>query len=271
MVRALAEQGFTGGIADLRRGQLAQFWMAGPNWLEALTRSLVEGYARSGGRLGEGVLELAAGRHFNIQPNRRPLPPYSEAEWQRLTAVCRQQVDDSYGRSPPRTRPDPRRTGDTADAQEDGRVGDGLSAWRCPRSKTAPQTYRCGDHGRLCGSTGRCSSGVAGRGQQARGRPQTPARAGRVPQLSARHPARRPRRPQPYRLLRHRRRRPEHRIDCGTEDPAQRPGHPQPAVQTRQGATPRPRELLLVHRPLPRALPQTCGHPDRGPPDDRYV
>ena len=76
MVRTLADQGFTGGIADLRRGQLAQFWMAGPNWLEALTRSLVEGYARSGGRLGEGVLELAAGRHFNIQPYRRPLPPY---------------------------------------------------------------------------------------------------------------------------------------------------------------------------------------------------
>ena len=76
MVRALADQGFTGGIADLRRGQLAQFWMAGPNWLEALTRSLVEGYARSGGRLGDGVLELAAGRHFNIQPYRRPLPPY---------------------------------------------------------------------------------------------------------------------------------------------------------------------------------------------------
>jgi len=96
MVRALADQGFTGGIADLRRGPLAQFWMAGPNWLEALTRSLVEGYARSGGRLGDGVLELAAGRHFNIQPNRRPLPPYTEAEWQRLTEVCRQQVDVSY-------------------------------------------------------------------------------------------------------------------------------------------------------------------------------
>ena len=99
MVRALADQGFTGGIADLRRGQLAQFWMAGPNWLEALTRSLVEGYARSGGRLGDGVLELAAGRHFNIQPNRRPLPPYSEAEWHRLTTVCRQQVDDLLRRA----------------------------------------------------------------------------------------------------------------------------------------------------------------------------
>ena len=34
MVRTLADQGFTGGAGDLRRGQLAQFWMAGPNWLE---------------------------------------------------------------------------------------------------------------------------------------------------------------------------------------------------------------------------------------------
>lgn len=96
MVRALAEQGFTGGAGELRRGQLAQFWMAGPTRLEALTRGLVEGYARSGGVLGDGVLQLAAGRHFNIQPFRRPLPPYPEVEWQRLTDLCRQQVDDSY-------------------------------------------------------------------------------------------------------------------------------------------------------------------------------
>lgn len=96
MMRTFADQGFSGGAGDLRRGQLAQFWMAGPNWLESLTRYLVEGYARSGGRLGDGVLELAAGRHFNLHRNRRPLPPYSEDEWQRLAAVCRQQVDDSY-------------------------------------------------------------------------------------------------------------------------------------------------------------------------------
>ena len=60
MVRVLAEQGFSGGAGDLRRGQAAQFWMAGPTHVEAMTRSLVEGFARSGGVLGEGVLELAA-------------------------------------------------------------------------------------------------------------------------------------------------------------------------------------------------------------------
>ncbi|WP_433207089.1 hypothetical protein ACQP1G_21265 [Nocardia sp. CA-107356] len=96
MVRKLAELGFTGSAGDLRRGQLAQFWMAGSFRLEAATRGLVKGYARAGGVLGEGVLPLAAGRNFNIQPFRRPLPPYPEIEWQRLTDHCRQQVDDSY-------------------------------------------------------------------------------------------------------------------------------------------------------------------------------
>ncbi|KZM75009.1 hypothetical protein [Nocardia terpenica] len=96
MVRRLAEQGFTGGAADLRRGKLAQFWMAGPRRLEALTRSLVEGYARSGGCLADGVLELAVGRHFNIQPYRRPLPPYPDSEWHRLTETCQRLVDESY-------------------------------------------------------------------------------------------------------------------------------------------------------------------------------
>jgi hypothetical protein len=96
MVRALAGHGFGGGAGDLRRGRLAQFWMAGPAHVEAMTRSLVEGFARSGGVLGEGVLELAAGRHFNIQPSRQPLPPYPEAEWARLTGVCRRLADESY-------------------------------------------------------------------------------------------------------------------------------------------------------------------------------
>ncbi len=96
MVLHLAGRGFAGGAGDLRRGQLAEFWMVGPAALEATTRALVEGFARSGRLLGEGVLELAAGRHFNIQPNRQALPPYPEAEWDRLTGVCRALVDESY-------------------------------------------------------------------------------------------------------------------------------------------------------------------------------
>lgn len=96
MVDRLAEQGFTDGSGQLRRGQLAEFWMAGPTQLEVATRALVEGYGRCGGNLRDGVLELAVGRHFNIQPNRPPLQPYPEAEWQQLTDLCRRLVDDSY-------------------------------------------------------------------------------------------------------------------------------------------------------------------------------
>jgi hypothetical protein len=96
MVRTFAGAGFIGGAGDLRRGQLAEFWMGGTSRLEALTRNMVEGFAQAGGALGEGVLELAAGRHFNIQHFRRALPPYPEAEWQHLIEVCRTLVDDSY-------------------------------------------------------------------------------------------------------------------------------------------------------------------------------
>ncbi|PKV79575.1 hypothetical protein [Nocardia fluminea] len=96
MVDKFSEQGFTGGVGQLRRGQLTEFWMAGPTQLEAATRALIEGYARSGGPLGDGVLELAAGRHFNIQSYRGTLKPYPEADWQRLTETCRALVDDSY-------------------------------------------------------------------------------------------------------------------------------------------------------------------------------
>ena len=47
--------------------------MAGPDSLRsAAPGALVEGYARSGGVLDAGVLELAAGRHFNIQPQPAP-------------------------------------------------------------------------------------------------------------------------------------------------------------------------------------------------------
>ncbi|GJO01820.1 hypothetical protein DSM43518_03230 [Mycobacterium marinum] len=43
MVERFAGQGFSGGAGELRRGPLAEFWMAGPTWLEATTRALVEG------------------------------------------------------------------------------------------------------------------------------------------------------------------------------------------------------------------------------------
>ncbi|MDJ0347498.1 hypothetical protein QMK19_40615 [Streptomyces sp. H10-C2] len=96
MVRVLAERGFTGGGARLRRGQLAEFWLGSTGPREACTRAMVRAFAQVGGVLTDGVLELAEGRPYNQQPNHHQLPPYGEAEWQRLTEVCRTLADDSY-------------------------------------------------------------------------------------------------------------------------------------------------------------------------------
>jgi hypothetical protein len=96
MVRALAGRGFTGGAAQLRRGQLAEFWLGSTSPREACTRAMVKAFAQVGGLLSDGVLELAAGRPYNLQPNHHQLPPYAEAEWQRLTEVCRTLADESY-------------------------------------------------------------------------------------------------------------------------------------------------------------------------------
>ncbi|MEV6228042.1 hypothetical protein AB0L88_09260 [Saccharopolyspora shandongensis] len=40
--------------------------------------------------------ELADGRNYNPQPCHKPLPPYEEAEWDRLITVCRTLVEESY-------------------------------------------------------------------------------------------------------------------------------------------------------------------------------
>jgi len=112
MVRALAEQGFTGGADGLRRGQLAQSWMAGPTRLEALTRGLVEGYARSGGvpvamnpRVADLAHAVAPVTASALDPDlagrarRRPARPdkfEESALGRRLTSRLRGLADESF-------------------------------------------------------------------------------------------------------------------------------------------------------------------------------
>lgn len=96
MTRKLAGLGFTGGAADLRRGQLAQYWMAASGPREACTRRMLQALPAVGGHLDPGVAELAEGRAYNPQRNHRPLPPYREAEWDRLTRTCRAIADDAF-------------------------------------------------------------------------------------------------------------------------------------------------------------------------------
>lgn len=96
MTRKLAGLGFTGTAADLRRLQLAEYWMAASCPREACTRRMLQAFHAVTGKLDPRVVEFTAGRRYNIQPNRRPLPPYREAEWDRLTQTCRTLVDESF-------------------------------------------------------------------------------------------------------------------------------------------------------------------------------
>jgi len=97
MTRKLAGHGFTGTAADLRRALLAQYWMAATGPREACTRRMLLGFLAAGGTFDEaGAVEFTAGRAYNPQRNHRQLPPYGEAEWARLSQICRTVVDDGF-------------------------------------------------------------------------------------------------------------------------------------------------------------------------------
>jgi hypothetical protein len=96
MARRLSAAGFTGSVADLRRPHLIEYWMAATPDRESWTRRALEAFARNGGAVDPGVAELAAGRHFNPVPFRRPLPPYREAEWERLAATCAEAASTAF-------------------------------------------------------------------------------------------------------------------------------------------------------------------------------
>jgi hypothetical protein len=97
LVGHLMDRGFTGGAADLRRGQLIEYWMATRafRW-EGYVRRMLRGFDTATGRLDAGVRELVAGRPYTLTPHRQPLPPYSEGEWERLTTTCRRIVHAAY-------------------------------------------------------------------------------------------------------------------------------------------------------------------------------
>lgn len=96
MVKALACHGFDGGAAQLTRGMLLEYWMSAGFGREACTRRMLRAYDSVSGGLDSRVREMVEGNPYHRQPRFRPLGPYREAEWQRLTLTCRTIVDDSY-------------------------------------------------------------------------------------------------------------------------------------------------------------------------------
>ncbi len=93
MTRKLAARGFTGGAAELRRVLVAEYWLAASGPKEACTRRMLQAISD---RLDPQVAELAAGRAYNPQRNHRALPPYPEADWDKLTRACRAIADESF-------------------------------------------------------------------------------------------------------------------------------------------------------------------------------
>jgi hypothetical protein len=64
--------------------------------LESCTRRALAAFARDGGALHPAVAELTAGRNFNPVFYHKPLPPYREAEWERLAAACAAVADAAF-------------------------------------------------------------------------------------------------------------------------------------------------------------------------------
>jgi hypothetical protein len=96
MICRLADAGFTGRAGDLRRKHLTEYWMGTTANRESCTRRALEAFGRESGVLHPGVAELVAGRNFNPVSFHRPLPPYREAEWDRLTAACTRVAGTSF-------------------------------------------------------------------------------------------------------------------------------------------------------------------------------
>ncbi|MGP3941879.1 hypothetical protein [Streptomyces sp. 6N106] len=97
LAQGLAALGFSGGAAELRRGLLIEYWMATRKFRwEGFTRRMLKGFDTATGRLDPNVRELLTGRAYSPAPHRQALPPYSEAEWDRLTTTCQTIVSESY-------------------------------------------------------------------------------------------------------------------------------------------------------------------------------
>ncbi|WP_406203536.1 hypothetical protein [Streptomyces decoyicus] len=95
----LADQGFTGGAAELTRAHLAQHWLRGAHRaaLESLSRRMLARADDLHGLLKADVREMVDGRHFQVQrKSENTLALYTEGEWARLAKACETVVKDSY-------------------------------------------------------------------------------------------------------------------------------------------------------------------------------
>jgi hypothetical protein len=97
MVRELDATGFDGGIADLSPAVIVEYWLSCDFQRERRIRVVLGAFADSGGALNAGIRRHLQGRRINQIVKSRPNRPYSDGEWQRLTAVCTEVISLSHG------------------------------------------------------------------------------------------------------------------------------------------------------------------------------
>ena len=98
MVSWFDDRGFTGGVKDLTRSQVAEFLMSRKTAVERNCRQLLTAFGNEIEPLSPGVMEFVTGKTFHPKRrrNEKPLAPYSEAEWGRLQHACLEVINDSY-------------------------------------------------------------------------------------------------------------------------------------------------------------------------------
>ncbi|MFJ3725366.1 hypothetical protein ACIPYQ_22720 [Streptomyces sp. NPDC090045] len=115
LVRWLAFQGFTGGLADLTRPLLLRYWLEISAARADLSRTVLRAAHQASGSLAPDVVPYLDGRPLKARPRSRPHQPYTEGEWQRITDALRQAVRETWD--------DHRRAVADAAEGEDPRVG----------------------------------------------------------------------------------------------------------------------------------------------------
>ena len=98
LVRALAEAGFSGPAGELTRPILLRYWMSHSPGLELTTRGLLQGLDAATGALRPEVREHLCGRAIHAHPKSGSYQPYTDAEWDRLTRCCQQDIAHSWAR-----------------------------------------------------------------------------------------------------------------------------------------------------------------------------
>lgn len=96
LVRALADEGFTGGLAQLTRPLLLRYWMAASVQHADRSRNLLRAAHRVSGALAPDVTRYLDGRPIKARTRTKPFQPYTEGEWQRLTEALRTVVRETW-------------------------------------------------------------------------------------------------------------------------------------------------------------------------------